>query len=90
MRKFLRKLWTEEKAENMPEYALLLFLIAFTAVSAMSGVATTVSNICSSASTHMAVASHPALVGGSMGYTIGTPANPESKPNDNSKPESSH
>jgi Flp pilus assembly pilin Flp len=90
MRKFLRKLWTEEKAENMPEYALLLFLISLTAVSAMTGVASRVNSICSTASIHMTVASNRALVGGAMGYTVETPANPESKPKQNNKPESSH
>jgi Flp pilus assembly pilin Flp len=80
MRNLLKRLWIEEQAENMPEYALLLFLIAFTAVSAMTGVATKVNNICSSASTHLAVARNkPSMPSGAFSITAGEPINWQSK-----------
>lgn len=78
--KFLKTIWTEDKAENMPEYALLLFLVTLTAVSAMGGVATKLNKICFAASIHMTMASDSALSGASTGYTAETPANPDSNP----------
>ena len=40
MKRILKTFWKEDKAENMPEYALLLFVVTLTAVSAMGSVAT--------------------------------------------------
>ena len=80
MKKLLKTLWTEDKAQNMPEYALLLFLVTLTAVSAMGGVATQVNKICFTASIHMATASNSALTGTSTGYGSQAPANPDSNP----------
>lgn len=80
MKKLLKTLWTEDKAQNMPEYALLLFLVTLTAVSAMGGVATQLNKICFAASLHMTMASNPALVGASTGYASETPANRDSDP----------
>jgi Flp pilus assembly pilin Flp len=79
MVKRLRTLWPEEKGQNLPEYALLLFMVSLATISAVGGLATRVNYICSSASTHMTVARSQALVGGSMGYTGEAPADPESK-----------
>lgn len=80
MKRLLKILWMEDKAENMPEYALLLFLVSLTAVSAMGGVATTVNKIWFTASVRMTTASNSALVGGPVGYTGEAPANPDSNP----------
>lgn len=78
--KLLKAVWAEDKAENMPEYALLLFLIALTAVSAVGGVATQLNKICFAASLHMTMASNPALTSASTGYASETPANRDSDP----------
>lgn len=78
--KLLKAVWAEDKAENMPEYALLLFLVTLTAVSAMGVVATQLNKICFAASLHMTMASNPALTGASTGYASETPANRDSDP----------
>ena len=54
MTQFLMRLWSEQEAQNLPEFALLLFLVCLTAVSAMGGVATKVNSMYSSASTRVA------------------------------------
>lgn len=84
--KLLKTIWTEDRAENLPEYALLLFLVSFTAVSAMGAVATRVNKICLTASVHMTTAGNPALVGEAIGYTGQAPANPDSNPREVSFP----
>lgn len=64
---FLKKLWTKEEAQGVPEYALLLLLIALTAVTAMGGLASSVDNVYSEASSHVsAAADSPSLRGGTM------------------------
>ena len=68
MTKFLMRLWSEEQAQNMPEYALLLFLVCLTVVSTVGGLATKIDTICSDVSTHMAAAGNPALSGGAITY----------------------
>jgi Flp pilus assembly pilin Flp len=81
--KVLNTLWREDKGENMPEYALLLFFISLVAASAMSGVATGVNRICFTASVHMTRTSKSALAGGaSVGYTGEAPANSDFNPKD--------
>jgi Flp pilus assembly pilin Flp len=65
MTQFLRRLWSEERGQNLPEYALLLFLVCLTAVSAMGSMATKVDNIYTNVSTHVTAAGKPALAGGS-------------------------
>ena len=65
----LKRLWPEEEAQNLPEYALLLLLISLTAVTAMGNLATTLSNAYAGASTHVAAASHGgSFSGGSLSY----------------------
>lgn len=83
MKKLLKILWMEERAENMPEYALLLFLVSLAAVSAVGGVARSLTKIYLSASIQMMAVPNPSLVGGTMGSTIGTPGNPYSNPKEN-------
>ncbi|HET9180189.1 MAG TPA: hypothetical protein VFQ24_17675 [Terriglobia bacterium] len=80
MKRILKTIWTEDKAENIPEYALLLFLVTLTALSTMGGVATKVNKICFAASVHMTTASNSALMGATTGYAGQAPANPDSDP----------
>ncbi|HXH50400.1 MAG TPA: hypothetical protein VNM47_13745 [Terriglobia bacterium] len=80
MTQFLKRIWYEDEAQNLPEYALLLILVCMTAVTAMNGLATRVNKICSSASTQMAVASSkPAVMNGAFSITTESPVNWQSK-----------
>lgn len=74
MIQWLLKLWAEEEGQNLPEFALLLFLVCLTAVSAMGSVAIKVDGMYYTISTHMAAAGNPALTGGSTSYAVETPA----------------
>ncbi|HEX5412848.1 MAG TPA: hypothetical protein VFZ27_13445 [Terriglobia bacterium] len=85
MKRFLKALWTEDKAENMPEYALLLFFISLTSVSAMGAVATRVNKIYLTASVHMTTASNPELVGAPTIYAGQIPASPDLHPKEASQ-----
>ena len=76
MTKYLKCLWIEEQGQNLPEFALLLFLVCLTAVSAMGEVATKVDSMYSNVSTHVVAAGNPALTGGSAGYSTSAFANP--------------
>jgi Flp pilus assembly pilin Flp len=88
MRQFLLRLWAEERAENLPEYGLLLILICLTTVSTVGRMAAKVNNICSNASTQMSVAAaNPSLMGGSLAYTTESPANPQSMSKNDTKPQ---
>jgi Flp pilus assembly pilin Flp len=65
----LKRLWPEEEGQGLSEYALLLFLVSLTAVTAMGGLASRINTICSIASTHVsATTSSGSLTGGSAGY----------------------
>jgi Flp pilus assembly pilin Flp len=80
MTQFLMRIWYEDEAQNMPEYALLLILVCMTSVTVMSVLATRVNNICSSASTHIAAASgKPAMPSGAFSITTENPVNGQSK-----------
>jgi Flp pilus assembly pilin Flp len=74
MTQFLMRLWSEERGQNLPEYALLLILVCLTAVSSVGSMATKVNNIYSSASTRMTAAANPALTSGSISYAAESPA----------------
>ncbi len=74
MTRFVMNLWSEQEGQNLPEFALLLFLVCLTAVSAMGIVAIKVDRMYANVSTHMAAAGHPALSGGSISFSTGTPA----------------
>lgn len=88
----MKKLWTEEEAQNLPEYALLLILVCLTAVSTVGKMAVKVNNIYSNAGTNMSVpAGKPSFTGSSHGYTGTPPANPKSKmKKDDEKPKPTH
>ncbi len=69
MTHLLKRMWLEEEAQNLPEYALLLFLVSLTAVTAMGGLATRIGHVYTSASTRVETASrNGSLSGGSLGY----------------------
>lgn len=74
MTQLLMKLWSEQEGQNLPEFALLLFLVCLTAVSAMGSVATRVNSMYSNVSTHVAAASNPDLTGGAGSYSVEAPA----------------
>jgi Flp pilus assembly pilin Flp len=69
MTQLIKRLWPEEEAQSLSEYALLLFLICLSAVTAMGSLATRINNAYSGASTHLTAASHSgSLAGGSLRY----------------------
>ena len=84
MTQCLIRIWTEERGEALPEYALLVVLICLTAVSTVSRMAAKVNNICSNASTQMSVsATNTAFTGDSFGYSTEPPAvSPSNSKND--------
>ena len=76
MAEFLSRLWAEEVAQDIAEYALLLFMISMTAVSAVNGLAAKVNSVCSTTSMHMTVATGSAsLTGNSPSLSTSGPAN---------------
>jgi Flp pilus assembly pilin Flp len=86
MKKFLMRVWPEEEAQDLSEYALLLFLVCLAAVSTVAGLSSKVNSVYSNASTHMTVtASSASLTGGSLGYTSEAPDVPKPNPNDKSR-----
>lgn len=88
MTQFLLNLWSEQEGQNVPEFALLLFLVCLTAVSAMGGVATKVNSMYSNASTHVLAAANPVLTGGSAGYTTQAPPKKQTESKDAGKTKS--
>ena len=76
MTQFLSRLWAEDVAEDMAEYALLLFLVCMTAVSAVNGLAAKVNSVCTTTSMHMTVATgSTSLTGSSPSFSTSGPAN---------------
>lgn len=51
--KALIRLWKEEQGQDLVEYALLIVLISMTAVIAMRGLASAISDVFSSAATNL-------------------------------------
>ena len=49
--KILRRLWQDEEAQDLTEYALLLVLISLVAIAAMSSLGATVSGVFGNANT---------------------------------------
>ena len=75
MTKLLSRLWAEDVAQDMAEYALLLSLLFMTAVSAVNGLAAKVNSVCSTTSMHMTVATGSAsLTGNSPSFSTSGPA----------------
>lgn len=65
----LKRLWAEEEAQNLSEYALLLFLVSLTVVTALGSLASRLSTAYSSSSTRVEVASgHAPLSGATLGF----------------------
>jgi Flp pilus assembly pilin Flp len=50
MKNFLKRLWHEEKGQDLVEYGLMLTLVCFGAVAAMGSFASSISNLFGSAS----------------------------------------
>jgi pilus assembly protein Flp/PilA len=57
MRKVFRRLWEEEKGQDLTEYGLLLVLISLAATAAMGTLATAINSAFSSASSSLTSAS---------------------------------
>ncbi|MDQ2777134.1 MAG: Flp family type IVb pilin [Acidobacteriota bacterium] len=52
----LKRLWQEEDAQDMVEYALLLAFVALAAVSLLSGIGTSIKGVFTSINTNLAAA----------------------------------
>jgi len=89
MTQFLKRLWLEEEAQDLFEYALILFLISLIVVTAMGGLAARINHAYSNASTRVAAADNgPSLSGGSLGGASALthtafPAKEQNKPHRN-------
>ncbi len=57
MKQMLRRLWKEEQAQDLTEYALLLVLIALAAVATMKTLASAISNVFGNAAANLNTAS---------------------------------
>ncbi len=57
MKQMLRRLWKEEQAQDLTEYALLLVLIALAAVISMKTLANAINAVFSNAATSLSTAS---------------------------------
>jgi Flp pilus assembly pilin Flp len=91
MTQCLKRLWTEERGESLPEYALLVVLICLTVVSTVGTMAAKVNNICLNVSTQMsAPATGPAFTGRSLGYSTESPADSPSDSKNNMNPKPTH
>jgi pilus assembly protein Flp/PilA len=53
MKQMLRRLWKEEQAQDLTEYALLLVLVALAAIVSMKALASAISQVFSNAATNL-------------------------------------
>jgi Flp pilus assembly pilin Flp len=53
LKNFLAKLWKDEEAQDLTEYALLLVLLSLAAVGALSGLATAINGTFANATTNL-------------------------------------
>lgn len=51
--KMLRRLWDEERGQDLTEYALLVVLIALAAIGALKGLAGSIGNVFNSAALNL-------------------------------------
>jgi len=49
----VKRLWREEKGQDLTEYALLMVLIALVAIASIQKIGTTISNVFSNAATNL-------------------------------------
>jgi len=49
----VKRLWREEKGQDLTEYALLMVLIALVAIASMQTIGTTISNVFSNAAANL-------------------------------------
>jgi Flp pilus assembly pilin Flp len=59
MMALLKRLWQEDKGQDLTEYAMLLALIALGAITSMGILAKTINNVFSNASSSVATAGAP-------------------------------
>jgi pilus assembly protein Flp/PilA len=57
MKQMLRRLWKEEQAQDLTEYALLVVLVALGAIAGMTTLASAINSVFSKASTNLTGAS---------------------------------
>jgi pilus assembly protein Flp/PilA len=57
MKTLCMRLWKEDEGQDLTEYALLLVLIALSAITAMNSLATQISNVFSNAASSLTVSS---------------------------------
>jgi len=53
MKNLLRRLWREEEGQDLTEYALLLVLLSLAAIGSLSGLATAINGVFSTAATNL-------------------------------------
>ena len=71
MKQLAKRLWLEEQADGLFEYALILLLVSMTAVTTVRSFALTVSGYYSVACRHVAGTGRGgSLAGGSLGYGV--------------------
>ena len=76
MTQLLKRMWSEQEAQNLSEYALLLLLISLTAVTAMGNLATRLGTAYSGASTYVETTSRSgSFSGGSLSLGTQTSTN---------------
>lgn len=67
MIRFLKRLWPEEEAQNLSEYALIMLLVSLTVLMTMGTLASTINKVCSGASAHVvAASSHESITSGPL------------------------
>ena len=87
MTQFLKRLWPEEEAQDLSEYALLLFLVSLTAITVIGRLGSKIAHVYSGASTQMTAAtSRASLSGGSLAYSVQTQTNIPRPAKDDNKP----
>lgn len=57
MKNLMKRLWNEEEGQDLVEYGLLLVLVALVAITAMSTIGKTISNVFTNAATNLSSAS---------------------------------
>lgn len=60
MKSILQRLWSEEKGQDLTEYALLLVLLSLAAIATLGTLATTIQHVFTNAATSLNVATPPA------------------------------
>jgi len=64
MKQFLKRVWPEEEAQDLSEYALLLFLVSLTAITIIGNLTTTITKAYSGATTQVSATTNGATLSG--------------------------